>query len=755
MGFFAQKDCNISIEGQVVDRHNEEVLSFATVQIKDLAISVVADSIGYYKIDGLCEGKYLIECAHVGCEPIFLQVQIKGDTSLYFYPEHHAEFLTEIEIIENKKKHTAQLIERMAPKEIESNQSLPVAQILEKSGKIQTFNTGNSISKPVVHGMHSQRLLFYQQGVRQEGQNWGVEHAPEIDAHVIDELSFIKGAGVVRYSSAAMGGVILSETHISRTSPGLGAEVFLNTQSNGRAAGIGVNLEGMLKHIESLRFKAGGSFQKAGNRQAPDYVLSNTSFDQKNAFALLDYRKKNFFIKAYYSLFQTNLGVFSGAHIGNLTDLLIAYQADRPIDSVGFTYGIGNPKQDVLHELFSLHSRIDLGQKGTFEISFSRQYNGRKEFDEHGPLSNLNEKDPELELRLTTHQANLIYAHLSEKKIIEGQLGLSVQKQKNTFSGRYFVPNYSSVGYAFFASEHLHLDKWVFEAGVRVETHTINAFVPKANVLTKIPLDFSNVSMHAGISKVFTDQASVRLNYARAWRPPSINELFSDGLHHGAAALEIGDSRLETEIAHQFTSEFLYTKDKWMFTVQPFVYFFDGYIGLVPQEEPALTIHGAFPVFNFQQFNARFYGSDISFEAQIHKRVGYSFHYNYLHAQDITRERAISNIPSNRISNRLELELSKEKSPDKWALFAQVLYVFEQNRVPSNTEFVDPPPAYTLLSAGASGVFSVKKTPISAYLQIDNLLDHSYRDYMNRFRYFADDLGRNIRLSIKIPLNFE
>jgi iron complex outermembrane receptor protein len=30
----------------------------------------------------------------------------------------------------------------------------------------------------------------------------------------------------------------------------------------------------------------------------------------------------------------------------------------------------------------------------------------------------------------------------------------------------------------------------------------------------------------------------------------------------------------------------------------------------------------------------------------------------------------------------------------------------------------------------------------------DNLLNKAYRDYMNRFRYFADDTGRNIFASV-------
>jgi iron complex outermembrane receptor protein len=35
-----------------------------------------------------------------------------------------------------------------------------------------------------------------------------------------------------------------------------------------------------------------------------------------------------------------------------------------------------------------------------------------------------------------------------------------------------------------------------------------------------------------------------------------------------------------------------------------------------------------------------------------------------------------------------------------------------------------------------------------------NLLNQTYRDYLNRFRYFTAEMGRNVTLRVRVPLEF-
>ena len=38
-------------------------------------------------------------------------------------------------------------------------------------------------------------------------------------------------------------------------------------------------------------------------------------------------------------------------------------------------------------------------------------------------------------------------------------------------------------------------------------------------------------------------------------------------------------------------------------------------------------------------------------------------------------------------------------------------------------------------------------------VSVFNLLNETYRDYLDQFRYFTDAIGRNITFRLKVPIN--
>jgi len=59
---------------------------------------------------------------------------------------------------------------------------------------------------------------------------------------------------------------------------------------------------------------------------------------------------------------------------------------------------------------------------------------------------------------------------------------------------------------------------------------------------------------------------------------------------------------------------------------------------------------------------------------------------------------------------------------------------------------------YTLFNADVSTSFKLNALPIVVSLAARNILNTSYRQYLNSFRYFTDEMGRNISLRLKINL---
>src|SRR5690606_38279783 len=76
-------------------------------------------------------------------------------------------------------------------------------------------------------------------------------------------------------------------------------------------------------------------------------------------------------------------------------------------------------------------------------------------------------------------------------------------------------------------------------------------------------------------------------------------------------------------------------------------------------------------------------------------------------------------------------------------------FVARQTQYREGMDYVAPPPAYHLFDMVASKQF---KTDTDAswqvMLSVENLFNRSYKDYMDRFRYFAHQIGRNANIKI-------
>src|SRR5690606_35068735 len=174
---------------------------------------------------------------------------------------------------------------------------------------------GNSIVKPVINGLHSNRILILNNGVRQEGQQWGIEHAPEIDPFTADHWEVVKGAQGVRYGADALGGVIrVSASDIDLDNKWTGGSDVMG-QSNGHGGMINARFEGAVKALPGLGWRMQTSGKKLGNYKTADYFLGNTGVNEFNYAGTLQYKKDRNQLELYFSHFGTQLGIFRGAHI--------------------------------------------------------------------------------------------------------------------------------------------------------------------------------------------------------------------------------------------------------------------------------------------------------------------------------------------------------------------------------------------------------------------------------------------------------
>lgn len=755
---FSEAQCKLTIRGVVIDLDTREPLAYSNIVITELQKGTSTDDKGAYVLEGICSGSYTIVVSHLSCESKEVKIVLEESRILNFELPHSHNLLKEVCITDEKPSMVAtQAVAVISGQALAKTAGESLGEALEQIAGVTTLKTGSSIAKPVIHGMHSNRVLILNNGIRQEGQQWGSEHAPEIDPFIAKKLTVIKGANTVRYGSDAIAGVILVEPDQLPTAPGLSGELNLAAFSNNKEGAISGIVEQNFIKLSPLSWRLQGTLKKGGNVKTPDYYLKNTGFEEFNFSYGLGWNKPRYGAEIYYSQFNSNIGIFSGAHIGNLTDLEAAFTRPEPLEQSGFTYEIERPFQHAEHELFKANAWLLTGDAGKMSVTYARQYNLRNEYDKHRPLNDslamLDE--PELTYTITSQSVDILWEH-NQIMGLNGLIGLSGMYQGNTFDGRMFIPNYINQTTGIFLIESWKKNKLQIEGGIRYDFRNLDVYIRDNDLVNQENYEYGNLNGTLGGAYDFTEHARLSLNAGTAWRPPGVNELYSDGLHHGAAAIEIGDPSLVPEKSINFIAA-LNIHDHKIYNIDVSLYYahINEFIYLQPVVPPTLTIRGAFPTYKYKQANAEFKGLDFMGSVVLMKHIELSSKISIVRAYNTEVNDYMVQTPSDRYDLGITYKNPGKKKWTKNYTGIRFQFVSKQWRVPDEEDYLAPPAAYFLVNLEAGSVLKIGNQIIEVNAGVSNLFNVKYRDYMNRFRYFADDVGRNISLKIKVPLQLK
>jgi len=745
----AQPDaCTLTLSGRVIDEHDGQALSFAEIFIPSLGKGGVADEEGRFRIEGLCAGTYTLRVAHLGCEPITHEVRLTKDLVIDFKLEHHVEELKELEVILDRPDenvgHARQALGREA---MVSAGGQSIAEMLAALPGVTLLTSGPSIAKPVIHGLSGNRILTLNQGVRQEDQQWGTDHAPSIDPLSSDRLTVVKGAASVQYGSDAIGGVVIAEPVELPRKPGLSGELRGIGILNGRGGGGSVMLQGGVPGLSGLGWRVQASGRAVGDGEAARYNLSNTGAREWAASASIGFRDHRRSAAFYYSRFERELGILRAAHIGSTTDLQRAIESGVPWYVEDFTYGIDAPRQTVTHHLLKASAGISLTDRNRLDATYAYQGNARQEYDiRRGGRS----ARPSLDLFLGTHTGELILKHWLGPHV-HGKAGFTGLLQANyNVPGtgvRPLLPDYQRWNAGAFVLEHFPFgDRLELEAGARAEATAIDVDLGTGDSPNR-RYDFFNHALSAGANWQPRDSLQLRVNLSSAFRPPHVSELHSQGLHHSAAAIEEGDASLGSERALKAVLDASAATRNGRLRIDATLHAarIDGYIYQRP-DGTRLTIRGAFPVFRYTATDAVITGADLSMQARLGKGFTAVLKGSAVRGRDMEQGDWLFLMPG----DRMELKLRKQvKVIGEWReLEAEVssLVVLKQWRYQADLDFTNPPADYHVLSATLSAARRMGKHELRIGMRGSNLLNAAYRDYLDRFRYYADARGIDIQL---------
>ncbi|MGB1242187.1 MAG: TonB-dependent receptor, partial [Chitinophagales bacterium] len=483
-------ECSLFLSGNVTEESEQEPLAFATIYIPELHKGTVADSLGNYQIEGICAGIHTCIIQYIGYESMTQELNISNNTNQNFSLKLYEAVLGPIRVTGKKRREATTITQSsINSTELEQMKGKSLGEALMKIAGVNALQTGPTISKPIIHGLHSNRILMLNNGVRQEGQQWGAEHAPEIDPFIAEKLTIIKGAASVEYGSDAIGGVVLVEPAPLPIMKRPEGKINLVGMSNGRQGMASAQLEGRQKGGFAWRLQ--GTLRKTGDFHTPNYSLTNTAMRESNASVGIGYKRSFFGMEVFYSYFHTKLGILRGSHIGSLPDLEDALQREIPLFTEDFSYDIANPKQEVGHHLAKLKSYW-LNQNGDkLQLQYAFQFDNRKEFDiRRGNRSEI----PSLDLELQSHHFDLNFEH-NNWGGLKGKIGVSSSYKRNRNNPdtgtRPLIPYYDQYGLGAFWIEQWKRENWELEAGIRYDfQHLSVKKFSLTNELLKPTFDF-------------------------------------------------------------------------------------------------------------------------------------------------------------------------------------------------------------------------------------------------------------------------
>ena len=704
-------------------------------------------------------GRVHVEVTYIGCHKLVRTITVPADGQISLALKDASQEMQSA-VVTTQRKHTSVLQQSAAVKtaDIEKGGAMSLAKLLETIPGVSSISTGGTIAKPVIQGMHSSRILLMNNGVRLESQSWGADHAPEVDYTGSSMVEVVKGAECIRYGFGAMGGVVLlndAPLPYDSTRFHVKGSANLGYDTNARGVSGSGTLEAGYKRWGA---RVHGNYTKGGDYRTADYILNNTGYNNIALSAMLGYKDNNITATLLSSIYYQRSGIYYGSKISDLDQLMKRFEAGRPDPTTlrPFSYDIQPPFQQSQHFTVKgeLKWRINPDHRLDFVASF--QENLRQEFE--------NRKKqqwswiPMQDLILKTFKFDATWNAQWHLWHMTTEAGLANTYQENfNYPGTKqpaFVPNFAALSMGGFALHKATFGRLQAALGLRYDFRvmSVNGYTSLSNYTYYDDFKlYSNFTSSLAAHYQISEQWDARANVGWSWRPPDINELYAIGLQEGSYWV-VGNRHLESERGYKAV-----LGTKWRntrFSVEPSVFYqrIDSYIyDHIGEGKDRFHNHpsGKYPKFIYDQDDVRLYGGDIEATYKPVEPLTLVAKAEWIFGRNLTRSGWLPFMPSDRygLSATYSKTLGRRKQYVATASLSGI-YVAKQTRFDPDKDLVpDSPPAYFLLNGTLDFAIKLPRGREVKFMLVgDNVLNALYKEYTDRFRYYAHERGANFSL---------
>lgn len=790
-----------TLEGTITDKISGETLIGVNIYLPELKKGASSDNNGDYKLTNLPAIRTTIQVSYIGHQTIIQTVDLSSTGKLDFVLDESNARINEVVVTALTGN---SLIERtpapisLVPREdLLQTSSTNIIDAIAKQPGISQVTTGSGISKPVIRGLGYNRVVVVNDGVRQEGQQWGDEHGIEVDGQAVNSVEILKGPASLMYGSDAMAGVIKFNPAPVLPEGKIETNLISEYQTNNGLFNYSVNTAGNKKgFIWDWRFS-----QKLAHSYKNKYdgYVYNSGFREDAISGLLGINRGWGYSHLTLSYYHLAPGIVEGERDEETGKFIKPVVTDGKADEAIATnddnksYHYGMPYQQIKHYKVVWDNNIILGG-GNLKTIIGYQQNRRQEFEEV-----LNPKEYSLYFQLHTINYDIRYnlPEINGYKIVTGVNGM-YQKSLNKGT-EYLIPEYNMFDAGVFAIASRNFGRLDISGGIRFDhrhLHSKSLFLTEEEMhhdhgdedhdhdhgdhdhgdeLIEYFPDFSRnysaLTGSIGLTYQIGDGWATKLNLSRGYRAPNISELASQGSHEGSARYEIGNLNLKSENSWQIDWGLSYSSPMISGELSLFANRINNYIysHKLLDEDGSDLITDGHRTYQFTSGDARLLGGEVSIDFHPIERLHFMNTFSYVSSVQLNQPDSTKYLPftpAPKWTSDIRFDLIRHgKTLNNTYISFGLEHYWKQDKYYSAFGTETATPSYTLLNAGIGTDFVHKgRTWASLYLMANNLTDKAYQNHLSRLKYTdinpvtgrqgVYNMGRNFGIKLLIPLSF-
>lgn len=777
-----------TLSGKITDKQTGELLPGVSIYIPELKTGAVSSADGMYKIENLPPSIVLVQVSMIGYKLIAEQIDLANVIIKDFALEESVAELNEVVVTglsqAAEKNRTPTPITTIAPVQLTQITATNLVDAIATQPGISQVTTGAGISKPVIRGLGYNRVVVINDGIRQEGQQWGDEHGLEADEYSVNKVEILKGPASLAYGSDAMAGVIHLISAPTLPYGSIKGTILTNYQSNNGLIGISANLAGNQRgFIWDIRYS--NKRAHAYKNKYDGYVF-NSGFTENNVSGIAGINKSWGYSHLHFSVYNLTPGIIEGERdsaTGKFTKWITKDDSTAQMVLAGNKdfkmYDPQTPFQKVHHYKMVLNNSFILGN-GNLKAVLGWQQNQRKEY---GDI--LYPEQYGLYFLLNTINYDLNYA-LPDRNNVAISFGTNGMYQISQNKGiEFLIPEYHLWDIGVFGMVKKTYRQLDISGGLRYDIRSEQGDAllldstgkpasydnPALQIrFRKFNAAFKGISGSLGATYQFNEKAYTKLNLSGGFRAPNITELAANGVHEGTTNYIIGVPTLKAENSLQLDYAFGINSEHVTAEANVFYNHILNYIYLqrLPGNAGGDSVSEGYLTFQYKAGTANLYGGEISIDIHPHPFDWLHFENSFSYVSSVQANQPDSSkylplTPAPKFSSELRAT-SKNLAAYFRNAFIEIgmEHHLIQNHFFSAYDTETATPAYTLFNIGiGTDVVAKSRTLFSLFIQVNNLADQAYQAHLSRLKYTPVNrltgrpgiynMGRNISVKLIVP----